>query len=83
MQMKNAQVMVTLIFFFWQDNDIHSDMSGENGWVATPAENALVEIALDEYNRREEEIKALEEETLLLEVEIDRLPMELKGIKKH
>lgn len=45
--------------------------------------NFNVEIAADVYYRREQEIKDLEEETSLLEVEIDPLRMELKGIKKH
>jgi predicted nuclease with TOPRIM domain len=44
--------------------------------------NFNVEIAVDEYNRKDQEIKDLEEETSLLEVELDRLRMELKGIKK-
>jgi len=48
---------------------------------ASKWKNFNVKIAVDEYNRIDQEIKDLEEETSLLEDELDHLRMELNGIK--
>lgn len=46
-------------------------------------QNFNVQLAVDQYNRREQKIKVLEEENSLLVVEIYHLLMELKGKEKH